>query len=141
MDLEPCVEVTRQIIRIAHTERELSIGYFAKVLNSFGIKVRHDGRVNQYLKALTQMGWLIKIRECWAGGRRARIYIAGNEFYAKVRGTSCHTSATLHVSRISGPLSVEEDDLLLAMNRKMPPMTVEEPPKPPPWPVLASSAC
>ncbi len=141
MDLETCADVTRQIIRIAHTERELSIPYFAKVLKSFGIKVRHDGRVNQYLNALTQLGWLIKIREYWAGGNRARTYIAGNEFYAKVRNTSSHTPATTHVSSISVPLYVEEDDLALAMGRKMPPMIVEEPPKPPPWPVLASSAC
>lgn len=143
VDLETCVEVTRQIIRIGHTERELSIGYFAKVLKSFGIKVRHDGRVNQYLKALTEMGWLIKIRECWSGGCRARTYIAGNEFYAKVHCSpnTSSTPATLHVSSISVPLYVEEDDLALAMNRKMLPMPVEEPPKPPPWPVLASSAC
>ena len=141
VDLETCVEVTRQIIRVLHTQRELSIGYFAKVLKSFGIKVRHDGRVNQYLKALTEMGWLIKIREYWADGRRARTYIAGNEFYAKVRETSSHTPATLHVSSISVPFYAKEADLGLAMNRKMPQTTAEEPPKPPPWPVLASSVC
>ncbi len=140
VDLETCVEVTRQIIRIAHTERELSIGYFAKVLKSFGIKVRHDGRVNQYLNALTQMGWLIKIKEYWAGGNRARTYIAGNEFYAKVQDTS-HTPATTHVSSISVPLYVEEDDLAVAMNRKAALKTAEETSKPPPWAVLASSAC
>jgi len=141
VDLETCAEVTRQIIRIGHTERELSIGYFAKVLRSFGINVRHDGRVNQYLNALTQMGWLIKIREYWAGGHRARTYIAGNEFYAKVRDTSSHTPAHAHVSSVSVPLYVEEDDLALAMGRKMPPKATEEQSKPPPWPVSASSAC
>ncbi len=140
VDLETCVDVTRQIIRIAHTERELSIGYFAKVIKSFGIKVRHDGRVNQYLKALTQMGWLIKIREYWANGGRARTYIAGNEFYLVVRNTS-HTPATTHVSSLSVPLYVEEDDLALAMNRKVASKTAEEASKPPPWAVLASSAC
>jgi len=141
VDLETCAEVTRQIIRIGHTERELSIGYFVKVLRSFGINVRHDGRVNQYLNALTQMGWLIKIREYWAGGRRARTYIAGNEFYAQVRNTSSPAPAHTHVSSISVPLYVEEDDLALAMGRKMPPRITEEQSKPPPWPVLATSAC
>ncbi len=141
VDLETCAEVTRQIIRIGHTERELSIGYFAKVLKSFGINVRHDGRVNQYLNALTQMGWLIKIREYWAGGSRARTYIAGNEFYPQVRNTSSPTPAHTHVSSISVPLYVDEDDLALAMGRKMPPMTTEEQSKPPPWTVFASSAC
>ena len=152
VDLETCTEVTRQIIRIAHTERELSIGYFAKVLKSFGIKVRHDGRVNQYLNALTEMGWLITIRECWSYGRRARTYIAGNEFYPLVRCSpnnscacttrnTCYTPARIHVSSISVPFYVDEDDLALAMNRKVAPKTTEEPSKPPPWPVLASSAC
>ncbi len=140
VDLETCVEVTRQIIRVLHTERELSIGYFVKVLKSFGIKCGHHGRVNEYVTELVKMEWLIKQKEYWADGRRARTYIAGKEFYPKVRNTSS-TPATLHVSSICIPFYVKEEDLLLAMNRKMPPMTVEEPPKPPPWPVLASSAC
>ena len=85
VDVDTCAAATRQIIRVVHTERELSIGYFAKLLKSFGIKVRHDGRVNNYVKALTQMKWLIKIREYWSDGGRARTYITGNEFYATVR--------------------------------------------------------
>ncbi|MGA2256840.1 MAG: hypothetical protein ABSG53_19490, partial [Thermoguttaceae bacterium] len=105
------------------------------------INVRHDGRVNQYLNALVQMGWLIKIREYWAGGHRARTYIAGNEFYAAIRDTSSHTPARTHVSSISVPLFVEENDLASAMGRKMPPTTTEEQSKPPPWIILASSAC
>ena len=141
VDLETCAEVTRQIIRIGHTERELSIGYFAKVLKSFGISVRHDGRVNHYLNALTQMKWLIKIREYWANGKRARTYVAGNEFHAAVRCSPCHTPAQTHVSSISVPLYVNEDDLALAMGRKTLKLTAEESSKPPPWVVSASSAC
>ena len=86
--LETCADATRQIIRVAHTARELLVGYFAKVLKSFGIHVRHDGRVNDYIKALTEMEWLIKLKECWAGNGRARTYVAGIEFYESVKNTS-----------------------------------------------------
>ena len=61
-DLATCADITRQIIRVVHTQRELSVGYFGKVIKSFGVGARHDGRVNEYINALCQLKWIIVIK-------------------------------------------------------------------------------
>jgi len=137
--LETCANATPQVIRVVHTQRELSIKYFGKLLTSFGVHARHDGRVSEYVQALVDMEWIRMSKQYWAE-HRARTYTAGDEFCGKVRSTATQSNHP-PVPIISVPFYIDEDDLALAMGRKTPEKPAELASKPPPWAVSAASAC
>jgi hypothetical protein len=134
-DLTTCAELTRQVLRIVHTQRELSVTYFQKVIKSFGISSRHDGRVNEFINALCNLGWMIRLKNYVIG--RARTFIAGDEFYGQVSSSTIHSHS--HESSLSVPLNRLERELeeLLGFTEPAAPMQEQE--KPPPLPVAEVS--
>jgi hypothetical protein len=134
--LENCVELTRQVIRIVHTQRELSVKYFLKVVKSFGVGTRHDGRVNEYINALCRLGWIIRLKNYFID--RARTFIAGDEFYGQV---SSSTTTPTHTpeSRFSVPLFALEQQLEELLDWPKPVEVAKAENRPPPEPVLAAT--
>jgi hypothetical protein len=136
-DLETCAELTRQVIRIVHTQRELSVKYFLKVVKSFGIGTRHDGRVNEYINALCGLGWIIRLKNYFID--RARTFIAGDEFYGEV-SSSPSTLLSPHVgTTLSVPIFQLEQQLEELLDWPTPAQPMREQEKPPPEPVLAAT--
>jgi len=133
------VELTRQILRVVHTQRELSVKYFLKVAKSFGVGTRHDGRINEYINALCGLGWMIRLKNYFAGQEcaRARTFIAGEEFYGQV--SSSTTPSHTYESKLSVPLFVLErqlEELFASLSVAEP---IKEPEKPPPELVVQES--
>jgi hypothetical protein len=146
-DIETCADVTRQILRIAHQERYLPVAYFAAVLKSFDICVRHDGRVNEYINALAKMRWLVKLSESSADDHRARAYATGDEFSALVgerEESDCLSTTNTHNAyepMLSVPLFLRDSDLEAAMGWKTPHSSNEEQERPPHWAISEPFAC
>ncbi len=144
-DITTCADATRQIIRIAFRERQLPVAYVAAVLKSFGICVRHDGRVNEYITALRKMRWLVKVRESNADEHRARVYVTGDEFIALVEdresASSTSTPHTQQGTMLSVPPLWRYETLEAAMDWKTPSLACEEEERPPPLPVFEPIEC
>ncbi len=144
-DIETCANATRQIIRIAYRERQLPVAYFAAVLKSFGICVRHDGRVNEYVNTLRGMRWLVKLRESSADDHRARLYVTGDEFLGSVEGReNVSSNSTPHTQQgpmLSVPPIRRRDSLEAAMNWKTPSTDCQESERPPPLPIFDPIEC
>lgn len=132
-DLNTCAELTRQVLRIVHTQRELSVKYFLKVAKSFGVGTKHDGRINEYVNALCSLGWIIRLKDYCIGKdySRARTFIAGDEFYGAV-SSSTTTPIHLYEASFSVPLLALERELeeLLGFSKHAEPIKEHE--KPPP---------
>ena len=146
-DLQTCADVTRQIIRLAHKERQLPVAYVAAILKGYGICVRHDGRVNEYVNALRKMRWLVKLRESSADEHRARTYVAGEEFYptageeAESSASSTSTGSHTHGTMLSVPFILRNQTLDEAMGWKSPLQSSQEGERPPPLPIFEPLEC
>ena len=64
-DVETTADATRHLLRtlVVHPTGEMSVRYVKNLLVGFGVKCGHHGKVNEYLAALHQAGWISLVAE------------------------------------------------------------------------------
>jgi len=88
-DLQTTADATRHLLRLlaGHVSGQMSVRYVKNLLVGFGISCGHHGKVNEYLEALCQAGWISLV----AGhvlGRRGRLWQVGERMLGKLLTTT-----------------------------------------------------
>ncbi len=83
-NLQSTVDATRYLLRLLGNRKscQMSIPFVREVLSGFGIRCRHSGKVNEYMKALRLFDWISLVGGC-IPGRRGRLWEIGENMKAK----------------------------------------------------------
>jgi hypothetical protein len=84
VDLQTTADATRHLLRflVGHPTGEMTVSYVKKLLVGFGIKCGHHGKVNEYLNALAQAGWIAQVGG-YVPGRRGKLWQVGQRMLEK----------------------------------------------------------
>ena len=83
-DLETTADATRHLLRTlaVHPTGQMSVRYVKNLLVGFGVKCGHHGKVNEYLAALHQAGWISLVAE-YVMGSRGKQWEVGEKMQGK----------------------------------------------------------
>jgi hypothetical protein len=83
-DLQTTADATRHLLRLlaGHSTGQMSVRYVKNLLAGFGICCGHHGKVNEYLNALCQAGWIAQVAG-YVPGRRGKIWQVGQRMLEK----------------------------------------------------------
>jgi hypothetical protein len=88
-DMQTTADATRHLLRllVGNPTGQMSVSYAKKLLIGFGIKCGHHGKVNEFLNALAQAGWIAQVGG-YIPGRRGRLWQVGQRMLEKVASSS-----------------------------------------------------
>jgi hypothetical protein len=83
-DPQTTTDATRHLLRMlaSHPTGQMTVSYAKKLLVGFGIKCGHHGKVNEYLNALAQAGWITQVGG-YIPGRRGKLWQVGQRMLEK----------------------------------------------------------
>jgi hypothetical protein len=103
-DLQATADATYKLFRLlaGHPSGHMSVRYVKNLLVSFGIKCGHHGKVNEYIIALCQAGW-ISLVAGHVPGRRGRLWQVGERMLGKFPFLATTTNKPLPASNGTVP--------------------------------------
>jgi hypothetical protein len=109
VDLQTAADATRHLLRllVGHSTGQMSVSFVKKLLINFGVKCGHHGKVNEYLNALAQAGWIAQVGG-YVPGRRGRLWQVGQRMLDKFPSSVTTTNKTLSPSIFVSHLPSEE---------------------------------
>jgi hypothetical protein len=84
VDLQTTADATRHLLRllVGNPSGQMSVSYVKKLLVGFGVHCGHHGKVNEFLNALAQAGWIVQVAG-YVRGRRGKLWQVGQRMLAK----------------------------------------------------------
>jgi hypothetical protein len=112
VDVETTANATRHLLRIlaVHPTGEMSVRYVKNLLVGFGVKCGHHGKVNEYLAALCQAGWISQVAE-YVMGSRGKQWKVGERMQGKFLNPNSYKKPSLSSILVSH-LDSEKEDLI-----------------------------
>ncbi len=98
-DLQTTADATRHLLRllIGNPTGQMSVSYVKKLLVGFGVRCGHHGKVNEFLNALAQAGWIAQVGG-YVPGRRGKLWEVGQRMLQKFPSSSITTNKPLSSS-------------------------------------------
>jgi hypothetical protein len=93
VDLQTTADATRHLLRllVGNPTGQMSVSYAKKLLIGFGVRCGHHGKVNEYLNALAQAGWIAQVAG-YIPGRRGKLWEVGERMLQKFPCSSTTTN-------------------------------------------------
>jgi hypothetical protein len=127
-DVQIAADATRQLLRLlaVHPTGQLSVRFVKKLLVGLGVKCGHHGKVNEYLEALCQAGWISQVAG-YVPGRRGRLWQVGERMVAKCCSPSSYNNPS-SASIICVPFGHDEEASQPMVGLPLPPSSYNKPP-------------
>lgn len=120
-DLQTAADATCKLFRslAGNPSGHMSVRYVKNLLVSFGIKCGHHGKVNEYIIALCQAGW-ISLVAGHVPGRRGRLWQVGERMLGKFPFLASTTNKPPPASILASHFQEEESGFSLTSYNKPP---------------------
>ena len=84
VDVQTAADATRHLLRllVGNPTGQMSVSYAKKLLVGFGVRCGHHGKVNEFLNALAQAGWIAQVAG-YIPGRRGKLWQVGERMLKK----------------------------------------------------------